>query len=90
MRQMGRSPPPYFPETETQAALHAEQAWRSSLTRVPLEIQNKSLWILGINQDRNQAAFCIGWLGVHDPGPKGIGSPAAGIGPRSSEVIVVT
>src|ERR1700687_2811313 len=55
-----------------------------------LESQSKSLWILGINQDRNQAAFRIYWVRVHDPGPKGIGSPGAGIRPRSSEVIGVT
>jgi len=55
-----------------------------------LEIQRKSLWILGIDQDRNQAAFRIGWGGVHDPGPKSIGSPCARIRPRRSEVIVVT
>ena len=60
------------------------------LIKILLEIQRKALWILGINQDRNQATFRIGWVGVHDPGPKGIGSPCAGMRPRSREVIGVT
>ena len=60
------------------------------LTMSTLEIQSKAIWILGINQDRNQAAFRIRRVGVHDPGPKSIGSPCAGIRLRRSEVIGVT
>jgi hypothetical protein len=46
---MGRSLPLHLPEAGKQADMHAEQAWRSSPHKVPLEIQRKSLWILRIN-----------------------------------------
>ncbi len=62
----------------------------STTVNFPLEIQHKSLWILGINQNWNQAAFRISRSGVHDPGPKGIGSPCARIRPHSGKVIDVT
>lgn len=35
----------------------------------------------------SQASFRRRWTGVHDPGPKGIRSPGAGIRPSSSAVI---
>src|SRR6266487_4967548 len=59
------------------------------LYQVSLEVQNKSLWIFGINQDRDQAPFRIRWAGVHAPCPKGMRSPCARIRPCRRDIIVV-
>lgn len=54
-----------------------------------LMLDSKSLRVVGINYDRNQAPFLIIWNAVHNPCPEGIGSAVPWIGPCSRNVIIV-
>ena len=47
------------------------------------------LWVIGIDQNRDQAPLFIGRARVDAPCPEGVRSPIARIGPGSRDIIVV-
>src|SRR5215471_12963150 len=54
-----------------------------------LKIHSESGWVVGINQNRDQAPFFVNRNAVHDPRPEGICLATPGISPGGCNIIVI-